>query len=273
LTGVITAAKKLHYNTIIKKSNNKTKTTWNIVKTITNNRGPTNNITMMKINDKLSSNPIDIVDAFNHYFLSIAEKLLNNNSCCYSSLNNKDILFYLHQNCCHSFPKLNFSNMNTNKIKKIILAIKPKNSHGYDEISLKVIKSSASYILSPLTYICNNILLTGIFPDRLKFSEVKPPYKKCGDLPQQIKGLVKPILFADDTSFIISNVDPQLMFHEVKVIVDIIQNWFNSNKMLLNYKKTELMQWFPNMSHERMDFIKHNANKISTVNSIEFLGE
>ena len=56
--------------------------------------------------------------------------------------------------------------------------MKPKNSHGYDEISLKIMKSSAPYILSPLTYLCNKILLTGIFPDRLKFSEVKPLYKK-----------------------------------------------------------------------------------------------
>jgi hypothetical protein len=55
-----------HYNTLIVKSNNKTRTTWNIVKTITNNRRPSDNITMIKINNKLSCNPIDIVDAFNN---------------------------------------------------------------------------------------------------------------------------------------------------------------------------------------------------------------
>jgi len=37
---------------------------------------------------------------------------------------------------------------------------------------------SAPYILSPLTYIFNKALSTGIFPDRLKFSEVKPLLKK-----------------------------------------------------------------------------------------------
>jgi hypothetical protein len=73
---------------------------------------------------------------------------------------------------------LNFINTNANEIQKIISAMKPKNSHGYDEISLKIIKSSAPYILSPLTYLCNKILLTGIFPDRLKFSEIKSLYKK-----------------------------------------------------------------------------------------------
>jgi hypothetical protein len=56
--------------------------------------------------------------------------------------------------------------------------MKPKNSHGYDEISLRIMKSSAPYILSPLTYLCNKILLTVIFPERLKFSEIKPVYKK-----------------------------------------------------------------------------------------------
>jgi hypothetical protein len=42
-------------------------------------------------------------------------------------------------------------------------------------ISLKV---GAPYVLSPLTYIFNKILQTSIFPARLKFSEVKPLYKK-----------------------------------------------------------------------------------------------
>jgi hypothetical protein len=46
---------------------------WNIVDTITN-RESTDNITMMKINDKLSCNLKDIVDAFNNHFSSIAEK-------------------------------------------------------------------------------------------------------------------------------------------------------------------------------------------------------
>jgi len=56
--------------------------------------------------------------------------------------------------------------------------MKLKDSHGYDEISTRILKMSAPYILCPLIYISNKILSTGIFPDRLKFSEVKPLYKK-----------------------------------------------------------------------------------------------
>jgi hypothetical protein len=73
---------------------------------------------------------------------------------------------------------MNLSNTNTFEIEKITFSLKPKNSHRYDAISLRILKFSAPYVLSPLTYISNKSLQTGIFPDRLKFSEVKPLYKK-----------------------------------------------------------------------------------------------
>jgi hypothetical protein len=47
---LIMSAKKLHYNKLLWKSNNKPKTTWKIVKSITNNKNTINNITTMNIN-------------------------------------------------------------------------------------------------------------------------------------------------------------------------------------------------------------------------------
>jgi hypothetical protein len=38
-------------------------------------------------------------------------------------------------------------------------------SHGYDEIPIKILKSSIQYIVSPLVYIINRSHITGIFPD------------------------------------------------------------------------------------------------------------
>jgi hypothetical protein len=49
---------------------------------------------------------------------------------------------------------------------------------GYDEISTRILKLSAPYIISPLTYICSAILNSGIFPDRLKYVIIKPIFKK-----------------------------------------------------------------------------------------------
>jgi hypothetical protein len=160
------------------KSNNKPKTTCNTVKTITNNKDTINNISPMNIKDKISSNPLAIANAFNTYFSSAAENLLIKNFSGKNIINNKDSISYLHQNFRQSFPIMKLRNTTTYEIEKIIHSLKCKNSYGYDEISSGILKASTPYVLSPLTYIFNKILSTGIFPDRLKFAEVKPLYKK-----------------------------------------------------------------------------------------------
>jgi hypothetical protein len=47
------------------------------------------------------------------------------------------------------------------------------------EISSRMLNASMPFIISPLTYICNQSLSQGIFPDRLKFAVVKPIFKNC----------------------------------------------------------------------------------------------
>jgi len=63
------------------------------------------------------------------------------------------------------------------KINKITDSLKDKNSSGYDEISTKIIKISKPFIISPLTNKSNKMLPQGIYPERLKFSLIKPIYK------------------------------------------------------------------------------------------------
>jgi len=64
------------------------------------------------------------------------------------------------------------------KLKKIMKSLRTKNTCGYDEISNCIIKLTAPFIISPLTYICNAVLSTGIFPDRLKYAVVKRIFKE-----------------------------------------------------------------------------------------------
>jgi len=63
-------------------------------------------------------------------------------------------------------------------LKKIIESLKAKDSHGYDEISVKILKLSSLFISSPLNYICNKLLSSGILPYRLQYAEVVPLFVK-----------------------------------------------------------------------------------------------
>ena len=77
---------------------------------------------------------------------------------------------------CSSTFRINYTS--THEINRIIYSLKNKDSCGYNKISTSILQISAPYILSPLTHICNKILSTGTFPARLKFSEVRPLFKK-----------------------------------------------------------------------------------------------
>jgi hypothetical protein len=61
---------------------------------------------------------------------------------------------------------------------KIIKSLNTKDSLGYDEITNRIFKLSEPFIILPLTYICNMVLGTVVFPDRLKFATVTPCFKK-----------------------------------------------------------------------------------------------
>jgi hypothetical protein len=90
-------------------------------------------------------------------------------------------LHYLLQSFTTPFPNMNLKFVSSKEVGKIIKSLKTKNSSGYNGISTKLLKINSCFISSPLTYICNKSLSSGIFPDRLKYAVVKPLFKK---LPQ-----------------------------------------------------------------------------------------
>lgn len=53
-----------------------------------------------------------------------------------------------------------------------------QNSYGYDTIPTKIMKISTPYISTPLTYLCNTVLASGLFMSCLKSSQIKPFDKK-----------------------------------------------------------------------------------------------
>jgi len=73
LSVVIKEAKKLIYADKIKKSVNKNKTVWDIVNLETNKTGNTEEISTLKIYGNTISDRQEIANAFNKYFLTVAD--------------------------------------------------------------------------------------------------------------------------------------------------------------------------------------------------------
>jgi len=61
---------KNYYSNKLANSTNKSKTTWSIIKTITNNKKNPNNILMMKIDGKITTHHQTIAEEFNNYYCS-----------------------------------------------------------------------------------------------------------------------------------------------------------------------------------------------------------
>ena len=64
------------------------------------------------------------------------------------------------------------------KILKIIRALNPNKAHGWDEISVRMIKLSDAALVPPLKIIFTNCLRRGIFPQIWKHANVVPVHKK-----------------------------------------------------------------------------------------------
>jgi hypothetical protein len=76
-------AKNSYYNGFISNSNNKIKTTWNIIKTITDKRPNNTEVQFLYIKEKLTDNHQQITDFLNNYFLTIVGNINNKIKCDY----------------------------------------------------------------------------------------------------------------------------------------------------------------------------------------------
>jgi len=91
------------------------------------------------------------------------------------------------------------------------------------------------------------------------------------DLPQITNDNSKIVLFADDTSMIITNPNPLNFEKLVNKIIQDINEWLNTN-LLLNLDRTHFIR-FVTKNSSSIDFnIMHGNTKIADVYNTKFLG-
>ncbi len=71
-----------------------------------------------------------------------------------------------------------FHNVNEEDINQIIDKLALKTSFGFDGQSSKLMKTVKDVLIKPITIIINQMLYTGIFPDKLEIGKITPIFKQ-----------------------------------------------------------------------------------------------
>ena len=116
--------------------------------------------------NKITDN-VEIANYVNSFFTNIGMDLANK----IKDDSNKNYSYYLTGNSENRFK---FQEINEEFILKIIDNFPAKSSSGCDGITLKQLKYLKYVLINPLTILINQILNTGIFPDKMKIAKVIP---------------------------------------------------------------------------------------------------
>ena len=92
------------------------------------------------------------------------------------------------------------------------------------------------------------------------------------DLSKSVSDKTIPVLFADDTSFILTSYDDSELRHKATEAFNIINKWFHSNSLMLNYNKTYFLQFQTKAKNGNNTQMLYINKTTATVKSIKFLG-
>ena len=92
------------------------------------------------------------------------------------------------------------------------------------------------------------------------------------NLPMFMRENSTPILFADDTSILISHSALFDFKNEIKTIFNNLNEWFKNNLLSLNFSKTQFVNFTTTKSNQIEITINHNNKIIPICNSTKFLG-
>jgi len=92
------------------------------------------------------------------------------------------------------------------------------------------------------------------------------------DLPITINKIATSVIFADDTSIIITNSNKTDFENALNQTIIEMGNWFRSNLLTLNYDKTHFLQFLTTNRKEMQQQIVTPNSLITNINSTRFLG-
>lgn len=215
--------KKDYYENKIKNSKNLTKATWSMINSEVGNK----NICLEKdltvrFKGKLYSDPQVVSNIFCDYFSNIVSDLKG-------GVNNSQFLNYSAHGKTLFQKRFSLTPTNEQEIENIIGLLKQKNSVGFDEIPISVLKAAKNHISKVLSHLINSSFISGLYPNLLKISKIVPVYKKGCKLEL---ANYRPISLQSNISKIYEKVvySRLIQYLEENCLIDKVQHGFRSNR-------------------------------------------
>ena len=167
LTETIRSSKEKFYcklSTKLANPSTLSKTYWSILQTFVNGKKILI-IPPLLVNDNFITNFLEKANLFNEFFSKQCQPLQNNSALPKS-------------NTYHTGNRLNDITFDNEKLLKIIQSLDANKAHGYDGISIRMLKLGSPSIIKPLSIIFQNCLKSSTFPDDWKKGNIVPVHKK-----------------------------------------------------------------------------------------------
>ncbi|CAG2191547.1 unnamed protein product [Mytilus edulis] len=171
---IIDISKQKYYNDMIKDSKD-SKTLWKCLHSL-NPSNPSKPHELITTGDHKTTDHKEIANTFNNYFTSCVEKLRHSRAPSNSNFNT--LTNYVQMKFLKKrHNKFIIPPVKVSELFAEITKLDVKTSCGSDNIGPKILKLSAPFIASSLTYIFNRMIDTGIYPSVLKNAKVAPIFK------------------------------------------------------------------------------------------------
>ena len=169
LDQLLNTAEKSYYFEKIKSMSGNLRKTWKLIGDLTGKIQRDEAVGPFTLNGVTITDKIEIVENLNQYFVNIGSQLAASIQPAHSQFSD-----YLKPTNINSFM---FFPTSSTEVINIVSNFQNKQSFGFDNIPVNIMKSSISYVAEPIAAIINSSLDSGIFPDILKVAKVCPIFK------------------------------------------------------------------------------------------------
>lgn len=169
INSLIKNTKNNYYKQQLDKYTTDPKNTWKVIYELTDRTSNgKNNISHIKLNDKIITDDQEKANLFNSFFTNIGHDIASKISTDKEPLSG---------NSNRYTPSMFLHPVHDTSIIKYISSLKNTRSTGEDQISVQFLKRFHIYLLKPLKHIINTIFSTAVVPKCLKSATIVPIFK------------------------------------------------------------------------------------------------